>query len=60
MPFKNSEEKRSLIDTVLRKLIGSPRDIWDASIFRKISLVPVLAWVGLGASFGGVYPFAEI
>jgi amino acid transporter len=43
------ENKPSLIDKVCRKLIGPPRDIHDSSIFRKITLIPLLAWIGLGA-----------
>jgi amino acid transporter len=34
---------------IKRRLIGSPRNILDPSIFHKISLVPLLAWIGLGA-----------
>ena len=30
-------------------LIGAPRDIRDPSLFRKVSLIALLAWVGLGA-----------
>lgn len=30
-------------------LFGRPRDLRDRSIFRHIALVPLLAWVGLGA-----------
>ena len=32
-----------------RRLIGPPRDIDEPSIFHRISLIPVLAWIGLGA-----------
>lgn len=32
-----------------KKLFGPPRDIKDPSIFHKLSLVPLLAWIGLGA-----------
>ncbi len=32
-----------------RRLLGKPRDLSDRSIFRHLSLVPFLAWVGLGA-----------
>jgi amino acid transporter len=32
-----------------RRLIGAPRDIQDPSIYHKISLIPLLAWIGLGA-----------
>jgi len=44
-----SEEKSSLSGKIRRKLIGAPRDLQDSSIFHKISLIPVLAWIGLGA-----------
>jgi amino acid transporter len=30
-------------------LFGKPRDLHDQSIFHSISLIPFLAWVGLGA-----------
>ncbi|KAF0243093.1 MAG: amino acid transporter-like [Planctomycetota bacterium] len=33
----------------LRFLVGPPRDLRDRSIFRHLSLVAFLAWVGLGA-----------
>jgi amino acid transporter len=29
-------------------LFGAPRNLFDPSIFHKLSLIPVLAWVGLG------------
>lgn len=32
-----------------RALIGPPQDITDQSLYRRISLVSFLAWVGLGA-----------
>lgn len=32
-----------------RRLIGKPRDLNDPSIFHKLALIPLLAWVGLGA-----------
>ena len=30
-------------------LIGAPKDIHEPGLFHKISLIPFLAWVGLGA-----------
>lgn len=36
-------------DKVRRTIIGRPRDIKDPSIFHRIALIPVLAWIGLGA-----------
>jgi len=38
-----------LIEKARRRLIGAPRNIKDPSIFHKISLIPLLAWIGLGA-----------
>jgi amino acid transporter len=32
-----------------RKIIGAPRDLNEPSIFHKFSLIPLLAWIGLGA-----------
>jgi len=30
-------------------VIGAPRNLWDRTIFHKVALVPILAWVGMGA-----------
>jgi len=49
MESNQSENESGFIDKFRRKLIGAPRDIQDSSIFHKISLIPVLAWIGLGA-----------
>jgi hypothetical protein len=32
-----------------RFLLGRPRDLQDRKIFHRISLIPFLAWVGMGA-----------
>jgi len=34
---------------VWRFLVGAPRSLADASLFHRLSLIPFLAWVGLGA-----------
>jgi len=49
MESNQSENQSSFIHKIQRKLIGAPRDIQDSSIFHKISLIPILAWIGLGA-----------
>ncbi len=49
MESNQSENQSSLLHKIRRKLIGAPRDIQDSSIFHKISLIPILAWIGLGA-----------
>ena len=43
------QEDESLLKKVRRALIGAPRDVKDSSLFHKLSLIPVLAWIGLGA-----------
>ena len=30
-------------------LVGKPRDLHDRRLFHRLSLIPFLAWVGLGA-----------
>lgn len=49
MSSGNLDDRTGLINRIRRRLIGPPRDIQDISIFRKISLTPMLAWIGLGA-----------
>ncbi len=48
-PLPEAEEEPSLPDRLKTLLIGKPRDFKDQSIFKHISLVAFLAWVGLGA-----------
>src|SRR6266849_4407688 len=38
-----------MLPRLRRVLFGAPRDIEDPHIFRHISLIAFLAWVGLGA-----------
>jgi hypothetical protein len=44
-PKRNGDSSFSL----RRLVIGAPRDLSDTSIFHRPSLIPFLAWVGLGA-----------
>lgn len=44
-----NHDNGTLGDKVRRTIIGKPRDIKDPSIFHRIALIPVLAWIGLGA-----------
>ena len=39
----------SLANRIKRTLFGNPRDVHDTKLFHHISLIPFLAWVGLGA-----------
>jgi amino acid transporter len=46
-PIEN--EHNSLGHRIKRTLIGKPRNIKDPHIFHKLALIPILAWIGLGA-----------
>jgi amino acid transporter len=39
----------TFVQKIRRALVGAPRNISDPSLFHKISLIPILAWIGLGA-----------
>lgn len=43
------EERPGFLHRLLHKLIGRPLDVEDTSLFRHLSLIPILAWIGLGA-----------
>jgi amino acid transporter len=43
------EPQSSFYSRVRKAIIGAPRNINDPGIFHKIALIPVLAWIGLGA-----------
>jgi amino acid transporter len=45
----DSDEQASLLEKMRQTVVGAPRNIKDPSIFHKLSLVPLLAWIGLGA-----------
>lgn len=45
----NNNCHQSRFERFKRTCIGEPRNINEPSLFRKISLIPVLAWIGLGA-----------
>jgi len=39
----------SFLQKVKRAIFGAPKHLKDSSLFHSMSLIPVLAWVGLGA-----------
>jgi len=45
----DEDQNQLLKQKIKRKLLGGPRDIHDPSVFHKIALIPLLAWIGLGA-----------
>jgi amino acid transporter len=45
----DSEKDRTLTQRVLRHVLGAPHDLRDPHLFHRLSLIPLLAWIGLGA-----------
>ncbi|QWV93416.1 APC family permease [Geomonas oryzisoli] len=41
--------RQNLVKRVATAVFGAPKYLKDPSLFHKMSLIPVLAWVGLGA-----------
>jgi amino acid transporter len=77
MPFKSNEAPDaggqqfsdaipSFTTRLKRLLFGRPRDLADRSIFHRLSLAPLLAWIGMGAdglsssSYGPQEAFATL
>ena len=44
-----SNETPSLMQRIVRAITGGPKHLKDPHLFHKISLIPILAWIGLGA-----------
>jgi amino acid transporter len=44
-----ADEQEPLYKKVRKKLLGKPLDVGEPSLFHKLSLIPLLAWIGLGA-----------
>ncbi len=47
--MSSPQDETSFSERVKRVLFGRPRDLGDRSLFHRLSLVPLLAWIGLGA-----------
>jgi amino acid transporter len=45
----DSASTQSFLKRLLNSIFGKPKNIHDPSIFHKLSLIPALAWIGLGA-----------
>ncbi|HEX2769140.1 MAG TPA: APC family permease [Geobacteraceae bacterium] len=64
--MQQGDGKQGLWRRIRVGLFGRPKKIRDPSLFHKLSLIPVLAWVGLGAdglsssSYGPPEAFAAI
>ena len=42
-------DENSLSEKIKKTLFGKPRNIKDPTLFHKLALIPILAWIGLGA-----------
>ena len=49
MPSVPQPRSETLTRRLRRLLVGKPRDLQDSRLFHRLSLIPFLAWVGLGA-----------
>lgn len=49
MNIPDNKPHQSLFERLKHRFIGAPRNINEPSLFHKISLIPILAWIGLGA-----------
>jgi amino acid transporter len=49
MNMYHDKPQQSFFERISRRFIGAPRNINEPSLFHKISLIPILAWIGLGA-----------
>lgn len=46
---KGEDRRESTLVKAGRLLTGAPRQLKDPKVFHKMSLIPLLAWIGLGA-----------
>jgi amino acid transporter len=49
MGNSESQESLTLLQKIVRAITGGPKHLKDPHLFHKLALIPVLAWVGLGA-----------
>ena len=45
----DQDNGQTLTGKIKQTLIGKPRNIKDPTLFHKLALIPILAWIGLGA-----------
>ncbi len=49
MNIPDNKPHESFFERLKHRFIGAPRNINEPSLFHRISLIPILAWIGLGA-----------
>ncbi|MFW9923532.1 MAG: APC family permease [Candidatus Thorarchaeota archaeon] len=47
--MSNGKKQSAFFNKVKRVILGRPRNFLDQKLFQKVSLIPLLAWIGLGA-----------
>ena len=45
----NGNEQPNILVRIWRAIVGAPKQIRDPHLFHKMSLIPILAWIGLGS-----------
>ena len=45
----NPDRNKTFAQRAVRRVLGAPHDLRDPHVFHKLSLIPLLAWIGLGA-----------
>ncbi len=48
-PNKMQKDDRGLFKKIRHTIFGAPKHLQDTQLFHTMSLIPILAWVGLGA-----------
>ncbi|MGE5296001.1 MAG: APC family permease [Solirubrobacterales bacterium] len=43
------DRNKTLTQRAVRRVLGAPHDLHDPHIFHRLALIPLLAWIGLGA-----------
>jgi amino acid transporter len=49
MSPSSGNEQVNIFIKIWRAIVGAPKEVKDPHLFHKMSLIPILAWVGLGA-----------
>ncbi len=49
MASSSGKPEENVVTKFLHAIIGAPKQVKDPNIFHKMALIPVLAWIGLGA-----------
>jgi len=49
MAMSTQDEQEPLSKKIRHTIVGKPLDVEEPSVFHKLSLIPLLAWIGLGA-----------